>query len=110
MEKLSRIHNPRITDIPCFWLLSDVVAINRHRQYEGGYRGTRVSAGRGSGLSYTVGGQRDKSVEYGDLVISSPVAEDQTWYGIKDCSSVVRLIKSLRKTRIEQLKQMEQIK
>lgn len=85
--------------------ISDVVAINTHREYEGGYRGTTVG---GKGMRYTVGGQRGKSVSYGDIIISSPIAVDQTWYNIRDYNSVIRLIKSLRKTRIEQIKQQHQ--
>jgi hypothetical protein len=84
--------------------ISDVVAINTHREYEGGYRGVTTSY---KGMRYTTGGQRGKSVTYGDLIISSPVAEDQTWYNIRDYNSVIRLIKSLRKTRLEQIKQQK---
>lgn len=85
--------------------ISDVVAINTHREYEGGYRGTTVGS---KGMRYTVGGQRGKSVSYGDIIISSPTEQDHTWYNIRDYNSVIRLIKSLRKTRIEQIKQQHQ--
>jgi hypothetical protein len=85
--------------------ISDVVAINTHREYEGGYRGTTVGS---KGLRYTVGGQRGKSVSYGDIIISSPTEQDHTWYKIRDYNSVIRLIKSLRKTRIEKIKQQHQ--
>ena len=84
--------------------ISDVVALNTHRAYEGGYRGTTVGS---KGMRYTVGGQRGKSVSYGDIIISSPTDQDHTWYNIRDYNSVIRLIKSLRKTRIEQIKQRQ---
>ena len=77
--------------------ISDVVAIDTHREYEGGYRGTTIGS---KGMRYTVGGQRGKSVSYGNLIISSPVAEDQTWYNVRDCNNVIKLIKSLRKSRL----------
>jgi hypothetical protein len=80
--------------------ISDVVAVDTHREYEGGYRGMSTSS---KGLRYTVGGQRGKSTSYGNIIISSPIAVDQTWYNIRDYQSVIRLIKSLRKTRKEQL-------
>jgi hypothetical protein len=48
--------------------ISDVVAINTHIQYEGGYQGYSTSS---SGFRHTVGGHKGRSVYYGDLVISS---------------------------------------
>jgi hypothetical protein len=74
-----------------------VIAINTHREYEGGYRGVSSSY---KGVRYAIGGQRGKSVSYGDIIISSPVADDQTWHNIRDYASVITLIKSLRKTTI----------
>jgi hypothetical protein len=41
--------------------ISDVVAINTHREYEGGYRGISTSY---RGIQYSTGGQRGKSVSY----------------------------------------------
>jgi hypothetical protein len=55
--------------------ISDVIAINTHRAYEGGYRGTTIGS---KGMRYTVGGQRGKSITYGDIIISSPTEKDHT--------------------------------
>jgi hypothetical protein len=87
--------------------ISDVIAINTYRAYEGGYRGTTIGS---KGMRYTVGGRRGKSITYGDIIISSPTQQDITWYNIRDYNSVIRLIKSLRKTRIEQIKQQQKQK
>jgi hypothetical protein len=49
--------------------------MNTSRTYEGGYRGTTVGS---KGFRTTIGGQRGKSVSYGDIIISSATRDDQT--------------------------------
>jgi hypothetical protein len=80
--------------------ISDVLVMDSRRESEGAHQGF-ITGSRG--FRYYSGRSKGRSVEYGDVVITSPDTDDQTWYNIKAPDDLVKLIKSLRKTRLEQL-------
>lgn len=80
--------------------ISDVLVMDSRRESAGNYSG--FSSGT-RGARYHAGGYRSRSIEYGNVVITSAETSEQTWYNVRSPDEVVKLIKSLRKTRLEQL-------
>jgi hypothetical protein len=80
--------------------ISDIVSINQSRQHGGSYHTIGVYH---KGLSSRTGRFHGKSMEFGDIVIHSVTGEDQIWHQLSDPDNLVKLMKSLRKARMDVL-------